>query len=234
LNGAKKGGGCVRKIVNELERPDEALVSGFRGLLPRYSPSCIVSDVMERARTLRSELRPVVPGRFVGPALTVRLYTGDLVDCLDALKVAQRGDVVVVDAAGETETSIWGGLMAGLCLKQGVVGAVVDGAIRDIDEIRDLGFPIFSRAVIPRSTHSPYSSRLEPIEVNVPITCGGSLIDPGDIILADEIGVVAVPQAEAAEILRLAEQQAEREEATRRLIAAGKTVDELLAEFGRL
>jgi 3-hexulose-6-phosphate synthase/6-phospho-3-hexuloisomerase len=224
----------VRKIVNELERPDEALVSGFRGLLPRYSPSCIVSDVMERARTLRSELRPVVPGRFVGPALTVRLYTGDLVDCLDALKVAQRGDVVVVDAAGETETSIWGGLMAGLCLKQGVVGAVVDGAIRDIDEIRDLGFPIFSRAVIPRSTHSPYSSRLEPIEVNVPITCGGSLIDPGDIILADEIGVVAVPQAEAAEILRLAEQQAEREEATRRLIAAGKTVDELLAEFGRL
>lgn len=224
----------MRKIVNELERPDEALVSGFRGLLPRYSPSCIVSDVMERARTLRSELRPVVPGRFVGPALTVRLYTGDLVDCLDALKVAQRGDVVVVDAAGETETSIWGGLMAGLCLKQGVVGAVVDGAIRDIDEIRDLGFPIFSRAVIPRSTHSPYSSRLEPIEVNVPITCGGSLIDPGDIILADEIGVVAVPQAEAAEILRLAEQQAEREEATRRLIAAGKTVDELLAEFGRL
>jgi regulator of RNase E activity RraA len=224
----------VRKIVNELERPDEALVSGFRELLPRYSPSCIVSDVMERARTLRSDIRPVVPGRFVGPALTVRLYPGDLVDCLDALKVARAGDAIVVDAAGETETSIWGGLMAGLCLKLGVVGAVVDGAIRDIDEIRDLGFPIFSRAVVPRSTHSPYSSRLEPIEVNVAITCGGSLIDPGDIILADEIGVVAVPQAEAAEVLRLALEQAEREEATRRLIAAGKTVDELLAEFGRL
>ncbi len=175
-----------------------------------------------------------MPGRFVGPALTVRLYPGDLVDCLDALKVARAGDAIVVDAAAETETSIWGGLMAGLCLKLGVVGAVVDGAIRDIDEIRDLGFPIFSRAVVPRSTHSPYSSRLEPIEVNVAITCGGSLIDPGDIILADEIGVVAVPQAEAAEVLRLALEQAEREEATRRLIAAGKTVDELLAEFGRL
>jgi 3-hexulose-6-phosphate synthase/6-phospho-3-hexuloisomerase len=224
----------MRRIVNELERPDEALVDGFRELLSRYSPSCIVSDVMERARTLRSDIRPVVPGRFAGPALTVRLAPGDLVDCLDALKVAGPGDVVVVDAAGEMETSIWGGLMAGLCLKRGVAGAVVDGAIRDIDEIRDLGFPIFSRAVVPRSTHSPYSSRLEPIEVNVRITCGGALVDPGDIVLADEIGVVAVPRAEAEDVLARARMQAEQEEATRRLIAEGKTVDELLAEFGRL
>jgi regulator of RNase E activity RraA len=224
----------VRRIVNELERPEGALVSGFRELLSRYSPSCMVSDVMERARTLRSDIRPVVPGRFAGPALTVRLYPGDLVDCLDALKVAQAGDVIVVDAAGETETSIWGGLMAGLCLQQGVAGAIVDGAIRDIDEIRDLGFPIHSRAVVPRSTHSPYSSRLEPIEVNVPITCGDSLVNPGDIVLADEIGVVAVPKEEAADVLARAEALAEQEEATRRMIAEGRTMDELLAEFGRL
>jgi regulator of RNase E activity RraA len=125
-------------------------------------------------------------------------------------------------------------LMAGLCLKVGVAGAVVDGAIRDIDEIRDLGFPICSRAVVPRSTHSPYSSRLEPIEVNVPISCGGALVDPGDIMLADEIGIVAVPKADAADVLARAQAQAELEETTRRLIAEGKTVDELLAEFGRL
>ena len=224
----------MRRVINELERPDAELVEAFRGLLSRYSPSCIVSDVMERARTVRSDIRPVVPGRFAGPALTVRLAPGDLVDCLDALKVAGPGDVIVVDAAGETETSIWGGLMAGMCLQKGVTGAVVDGAIRDIDEIRDLGFPIFSRAVVPRSTHSPYSGRLEPIEVNVPISCGGTLVDPGDIILADEIGVVAVPKAEAADVLARAQAQAELEEATRRLIAEGKTVDELLAEFGRL
>jgi regulator of RNase E activity RraA len=87
---------------------------------------------------------------------------------------------------------------------------------------------------VPRSTHSPYSSRLEPIEINVPITCGGTLLDPGDIILADEIGVVAVPHAEAALVLENALAQAEREEATRQRISAGKTVDELLEEFGRL
>ena len=224
----------MRRTILSFERPDESLVAGFRELLSRYSPSCFVSDVMERARTLRSDIRPVVGGRFAGPALTVKLYPGDLVDCLDALKVAEPGDVVVVDAAGETETSIWGGLMAGLCLKRGVSGAVVDGAIRDIDEIRDLGFPILAKSVIPRSTHSPYSGRLEPIEVNVAITCGGTIVRPGDIVVADEIGVVVVPQEEAVSVLAAAEEQAEREEATRRLIAEGKTVDELLAEFGRI
>ena len=224
----------MRRVINDFERPSPDLVQGFRGLLSRYSPSCIVSDVMERSRTLSSGIRPAVPGRFTGPALTVRLYPGDLVDCLDALKVATAGDVIIVDAAAETETSVWGGLMAGLCQQKGVVGAVVDGAIRDIDEIRDLKFPIFSRAVVPRSTHSPYSGRLEPIEINVSIGCGGALVDPGDIILADEIGVVAVPQKEAAEVLRRALLQADQEEATRQRIKAGKTVDELLAEFGRL
>jgi 4-hydroxy-4-methyl-2-oxoglutarate aldolase len=224
----------MRRVINESKRPAPELVDGFRSLLDRYSPSCIVSDVMERARTLHSSIKPVAGGRFAGPAVTVRLYPGDLVDPLDALKATDAGDVVVVDAAGETETSVWGGLMAGLCQLRGVAGAVIDGAVRDVDEVRDLGFPLFARAIVPRSTHSPYSSRLEPIEINVPITCGGTLLDPGDIILADEIGVVAVPHAEAALVLESALAQAEREEATRQRIRAGKTVDELLEEFGRL
>lgn len=224
----------MRRIINQAERPDPDVLDGYRGLLARYSPSCIVSDVMERARTLHSAIKPIARTRFVGSALTVRLYPGDLVDCLAALDVAEPGDVIVVDAAGETETSVWGGLMAGLCLKKGVAGAVIDGAIRDVDEIRDLGFAIFSRAIVPRSTHSPYSLRLEPIEINVPISCGGTIVEPGDVILADEIGVVAVPRGEAKDVLELALAQAEREEATRRLIAEGRSVDELLAEFGRL
>lgn len=124
--------------------------------------------------------------------------------------------------------------MSGLCQQKGVVGAVVDGAIRDTDEIKALGFPICAKAVVPRSTHSPYSQRMEPIEINVPITCGGVLVNPGDVILADEIGVVVVPQEEAGEILAKALEQAEKEEATRQRIKEGKTVEELLREFGRL
>ena len=124
--------------------------------------------------------------------------------------------------------------MAGLCQQKGVVGAVVDGAIRDTDEIKALDFPICTRAIVPRSTHSPYSGRMEPIEVNVPITCGGVLVNPGDIVLADEIGVVVVPQKEAGEVLERAREQAAQEEETRKRIKEGKTVEELLSEFGRL
>jgi regulator of RNase E activity RraA len=124
--------------------------------------------------------------------------------------------------------------MAGLCQQKGVIGAVVDGAIRDIDEIKLMGFPIFSRSIVPRSTHSPYSKRMEPIEVNVPIQCGGVLVSPGDVVLGDEIGVVVVPSDEAADVLRRAQDQAAQEEATRQRIREGKTVEELLAEFGRL
>lgn len=226
----------MRKIINQRQaNPEPQVLQGFKDLLKVYSPSCVVADSQERAGVMRSYLRPLSKDtRFVGPALTVRLEPGNQVDCLDALSVAQAGDVIVVDAAGETETSIWGGLMAGLCKMKGVVGAVVDGAIRDTDETRDLGFFIFSKAIVPRSTHSPYSGRMEPIEVNVPIQCAGVLVRPGDLVLGDEIGVVVIPLEEAAAVLEKARAQAEKEEQTRAKIREGKTVEQLLAEFGRL
>jgi regulator of RNase E activity RraA len=226
----------MRKIINRREvGPDPEILQGFRDLLKVYSPSCVVADAQERAGVMRSFLRPLTTDtRFCGPALTVRLEPGNQVDCLDALAVAQEGDVVVVDAAGETETSIWGGLMSGLCKMKGVTGAVVDGAIRDTDETRDLGFQIFSKAIVPRSTHTPYSGRMEPIEINVPIQCAGVVVRPGDIVLADEIGVVVVPLENAAQVLQAARAQAEKEELTRAKIREGKTVEQLLAEFGRL
>lgn len=226
----------MRKIINPRESsPSLEILQGFIDLLKVYSPSCVVADAQERAGVMRSYLKPLsASARFVGPALTVRLEPGNQVDCLDALSVAQAGDVIVVDAAGETETSVWGGLMSGLCKMKGVVGAVVDGAIRDTDETRDLGFFIFSKAIVPRSTHSPYSGRMEPIEINVPIQCAGVLVRPGDLVLGDEIGVVVIPLDDAAQVLKLAQEQADNEERTRVKIREGKTVEELLAEFGRL
>ncbi len=226
----------MRKIINQREEKlPEKIYEGYRELLKIYSPSCVVADAQERAGVMRSYLRPLInETRFAGAALTVRLEPGNQVDCLDALEVAQGGDVIVVDAAGETETSIWGGLMSGLCKMKGVVGAVVDGAIRDTDETRDLGFYIFSKAIVPRSTHTPFSGRMEPIEINVPIQCAGVLVSPGDVVLGDEVGVVVVPQERAEEILEKARTLAENEEKTRSRIREGKTVDEILAEFGRM
>jgi regulator of RNase E activity RraA len=226
----------VRKVILKREQsPAPEVLEGFQALLKAYSPSCVVADAQQRAGVMHSALRPLArETRFAGPALTVRMEPGNQVDCLDALAVAQAGDVIVVDAAGETETSVWGGLMAGLCRMKGVVGAVVDGAIRDTDEIRDLGFFIFSRAIVPRSTHSPFSGRMEPLEVNLPIQCGGVLVRPGDLVIGDEVGVTVVPLEQAAEVLAAAQAQAEKEEQTRKRIREGKSVEELLAEFGRL
>ncbi len=224
----------MRRIINARTDVEPAIVRGFRELLGVYSVSCVVTDVMERAGVMHTAIKARCGGKLAGPAVTVRLFPGDLVDPLEALTVAAAGDVVVVDAAGETETSVWGGLMAGLGRRRGIAGAVVDGAVRDVDEARDLGFTLYSRAVGPRASHTAFSGRREPIEVNVPIHCGGVVVSPGDIIVADEIGVVVVPRAEAGAVLERARAQSDREEATRRRIGEGKGVEELLAEFGRL
>ncbi len=224
----------MAQIINEFKRPDKALLEQYQEVTKCYSASCVFADVQRRRGVMHSALKPISNGTLVGPALTVKLSVGDLQDCLDALTVAQAGDVIVVDAGGETETSIWGGLMGGLCLQKGVRGAIVDGAVRDIDELRDLGFFLFARSVTARGTHTMYSKRKDEMDLNVSIQCGGVVVNPGDMIIADENGISVVANTELEEVLKLAKEQAEREEETRKAIRAGKTVDELLEEFGRI
>jgi regulator of RNase E activity RraA len=115
-----------------------------------------------------------------------------------------------------------------------VVGAVIDGSARDTDEARMLDFPIISKSVSPRASHSAYSNRFEPIEINSTIVCGGVVVNPGDLIVADEIGVTVVPGNAMAKVYELAREQADKEEATRAEILKGKSVKELLEKFGRL
>lgn len=111
---------------------------------------------------------------------------------------------------------------------------IVDGAGRDIDELRDIGWPIWTRAITPRGTHTMFSGRKEELSINVPIACGGVAVNPGDFIVADEIGVTVVRAERAEEIVGLAREQAEREQRTREWVAKGKTVEDLLNEFGRI
>lgn len=215
-------------------RPNAAMIQAFRDVAKCYSASCVFADAQGRSNVMHSGIKPIFPGKLVGVALTVRLSAGDLQDPLAALEIAQPGDVIVVDAFGDTETSVWGGLMGALCMQRGVAGAIIDGAGRDMDELRDLKFQIYTRAITARGTHTMFSGRKSDVEVNVPITCGGVLVHPGDMIVADEIGVTVIPNSKLDEVLKLAREQAEREEFTRRQIAKGKTVEKLLAEFGRI
>jgi regulator of RNase E activity RraA len=220
--------------LRDFKRPDPKLAEQYREVAKCYSASCVFADVQKRGGVMHSALKPIFPGKAVGPALTVRLSPGDLQDPLVALHVAQPGDVVVVDAGGETETSVFGGLMGSLFKNRGVQGAIIEGACRDIDELRDLGFILFSRAVTARGTHTMFSGRKEDVELNVPINCGGIVVNPGDMIIADEIGIAVVPAADLQPVLEAAREQAQREEATRQRIKQGKTFEELLEEFGRI
>lgn len=221
------------KVFEDFDRrPD--LLARFDELLPVYSISCVFADVMYRTGVMSSAIKPPFKAKAVGQAITVQLSKGDLVDPLKALEMGQPGDMIVVDAGGDTETSVCGGLMGGLAQNRGIRGMIVDGAGRDIDELEDIGWPIWTRAITVRGTHTMFSGRKEELSINVPISCGGVVVNPGDFIVADTIGVVVVPLAKADEVLTLAKEQADREEATRQWVKKGKTVEDLLAEFGRI
>jgi regulator of RNase E activity RraA len=218
----------------DFKRPDPKLAEAYREVAKCYSASCVFADVQRRSGVMHSAIKPIFRSKAVGPALTVKLSPGDLQDPLLALHVARPGDVIVVDAGGETETSVFGGLMGSLFKNRGVQGAIIDGACRDIDELRDLGFAVFSRAVTARGTHTMLSGRKEDMQLNVPVACGGIVVHPGDMVVADEIGVTVVPAADLEKALEAARAQAEREEATRQRIKEGRTFEQLLDEFGRI
>jgi 4-hydroxy-4-methyl-2-oxoglutarate aldolase len=213
---------------------DAGLLAEFEEVAKCYSASCVFADVQYRTGVMHSAIKAAFPAKAVGHALTVQLSKGDLVDPLKALEMGRPGDLIVVDAGGDTETSVCGGLMGGLAKNLGIRGMIVDGAGRDTDELRDLGWPIWTRAITPRGTHTMFSGRKEELSINVPITCGGVVVRPGDFVVADEIGITVVPGDKAAEVLKLAREQAEREQKTREWVAQGKTVEDLLREFGRI
>ena len=193
--------------------------------------------VCRRARThgrdaLRDQTDLSVQARRPGPDR--QTVTGRSSGPLKALEIGKPGDVIVVDAGGETETSVVGGLMGGLAKNRGIAGMIVDGAGRDIDELRDIGWPIFTRAITARGTHTMFSGRREDLSLNVPIVCGGVVVNPGDMVVADEIGITVVPKNKLAEVIDRAKEQADREAATREWVKQGKTVEDLLREFGRI
>ena len=225
----------MKKIINPRPLIVETLIKPFRDMVDVLSLSCVVGDAMERDNVMRPDIKPrSIEKKIIGPAITVKLTAGDIVDCLGVFEIAKPGDVVVIDAFGETETSIWGGLMSGLARNAGVAGAIIDGSCRDTDESRMLGFPISAKSVGPRASHTAYSGRKEPIEINTPIVCGGVIVRPGDLVVADEIGVAVVPCEQLAEVYQRAREQADKEIATREEILRGASVEELLAKFGRI
>ncbi|MDF4251744.1 RraA family protein [Streptomyces sp. WMMB303] len=224
----------MQTVYNDLVRPPRETVEAFREVLKEYSPSCLVTDARKRVGAIGGfhTVRP--EHKVVGPALTVNLSVDDLVDCMPVLARAEPGDIVVVACHGTPLTAMWGGLMSTLSLKAGITAGVVDGAVRDVDEIRDLDFPLWYRSTVPRPSPTAVHDRTEPVQVNVPVVVGGQVIRPGDLLVADENGIAVVPQAETDDVLAGTRLGIGKERTIREKIASGATVTALLEEFGHL
>lgn len=162
--------------------------------------TAIISDAMFRMghkdRTMRARIKPVDPRmRLAGPACTAHAYPGATYASSLALEAARPGDVIVIDAQGVLEAIMWGEIFSLMATVKGVAGTIVDGAVRDIAEVAELGYPLFSAGVHPAAGTGDKLGK-----VNLPIQCGGVVVRPGDYVFGDLLGVVVVPPEELLEV----------------------------------
>jgi RraA family protein len=200
---------------------------GFRvNAAPSLTPTSIIkalehvvvphlSDNLARSVGITGLTRYNKTGKLIGTAFTVKCRPGDNLMIYKALTMLQPGHVLVIDGGGEPHNALVGELIKLHAQKHGCVGFVIDGAIRDVASFED--FPCYARSVIHRG---PYKDG--PGELNVPVSVGGQVINPGDIIVGDEDGVVNFPQADAEELLGLAANHNEKEQAIQAEIATGR------------
>jgi regulator of RNase E activity RraA len=179
------------RIVSGLPRPARELVERFRGL-----PSSNLADAMGRFRFMDPGIRARTGLPVCGVAVTVTSRPGDNLMVHKALELAEPGDVLVVITGGNLVNAVFGEIMGHVAIARKLGGLVVDGAVRDVDALARLELPVFSRAVSPGACDKD-----GPGEINVPISCGGAVVMPGDIIVGDGDGVVAVPSDAAADVL---------------------------------
>jgi RraA family protein len=215
------------RILPMPARPAKKLVKALSAMVTAH-----LSDNMNRLFAGGAPLRAMHRGgRLCGPALTVRTAPGDNLLVHKAIDIAAPGDVIVVDAGGVLTQAIIGDIMSSLAERRGVAGLVIYGAIRDSAEIAARRFPVYACGVTHRG---PYKNG--PGEINTPIAIDGMVVNPGDIIVGDADGVVAVPLEHAEEVLALARAQLAKETAMLKAIAAGKAdrrwVDETLRKLG--
>lgn len=212
------------------------LINGFQTVAVA-SVADAVDKVCGKRGYMDATIKPRINDkRVVGPAATVLEAATDEflppTHALDLIDEAPRGSVIVISiAGGEPDVAVWGGLMTAGAVANDHAGAILDGGVRDLGEIRrDYGFQVYAREVSPGTT----LGRFKTVASQVPVEVGGIVVHPGDIIVADIDGVVVVPKARAAEVLAMAIEIDERELEQAKLIIAEKSLRKGLAKYGRI
>lgn len=194
-----------------------------------------ISDALD-ALGFRSGVAGILPAfdcpKIFGPVVTLRITAAGLTPSkshlgIDAITVSKKGDIIVIDNGGRKDVSCWGEILSYGAKSKGVAGVIIDGAFRDIDDIKLIGFPVFARAVVPVTARK----RIMGLETNAVIQCGGVQVRPGDYAMADGSGVVIIPSEKVTEVLAKAEKLYRKEQAMIKEIKAGKPIDEVDKKF---
>lgn len=203
--------------VRRIERAEPELIAGLKEL-----GAATVHEAQGRTGLMAAELSPIVPGATMGgSAVTALCPSGDNWMLHVAIELMQPGDVLVVATTSPCDDGYFGGILAEYIKLRGGVGAVVDAGVRDVRELREQGFPVWSRRVSAQGTVKETVGA-----VNVPVICAGQRVVPGDIVLGDDDGVVVVPRLKAATVLTNARLRLEKENAIRaKLREGGHTLD---------
>jgi 3-hexulose-6-phosphate synthase/6-phospho-3-hexuloisomerase len=181
-----------------------------------------ISDAMHRKGAMKNIHSICIGTKTVGKAVTVQTFAGDWAKTVEAIDAAVAGDVIVI-YNGSPHVAPWGELATLSCINKGVAGVVIDGAVRDVDDIREINLPVFATSIVPNAGEPKGFG-----EINAQIQCGGQTVNPGDFIVGDDNGVVVIPRERAYEIARRAVEVEKNERRIRDEIKRGKTLSEVL------